>query len=393
MLNSRIGEGPVKLEGEPQRQLQKFFGDSKEIQEVDLTRQRNLPWDQFEENAKKHNVITTFDESQYTTKIRRDELKREQIERADEIAKSIENSSSDNFHIRADRGQATNQDLEDEEKRFSAVIGTGAYKKDSHKRQKREHKNNANDKTPKVEFPTEVMPFTNSKKENIEMTHTIEAELGLTGKKSEAKSEVKAEEPVESATTIKKQPDPNAEKKMANQTSLSITAKEYRPRTKVSSQDTKTKQGVLSTDARDFIPKSLIAKTDPKPPLKAEAKEFRPPRLQSKEQTFLPIKPLEEAFILSFKRMCKQIYKKGIITTFKENWIISPDITIRPVKEEVNTKSPEDYYFDELELSYPMVQQYYMTSFYGPQYSTPSYPMMNTRMPQSGTMPPYSYKK
>jgi len=392
MLNSRIGEGPVKLEGEPQRQLQKFFGDSKETQDVDLTGQHNGDWDQFEVIAKNHNVTPTFDETQYTTEIRENKLSKEEIEKIEEIAKSIEKAPSENFHVRADRGQTTNKEL-DEEKRYSAVIGTGAYKKGSQRKQKRDQKSNTSDKTPKVEFPTEVMAFTNSKKENIEMTHSIEAELGLTGKKSEAKSEVKIEEPVESATTIKKEPDPNAEKKIASQTSLSIGAKEYKPRPKLNSQDTKTKQGVLNTKARDFVPKSWTEKNEPKPPLKAEAKEFRPPRLQSKEQILLPIKPLEEAFILSFKRMCKQVHKKGIITTFKENWTMSSDITIRPVKEEVSTKNLADEYYDELGLSYPMFQHYYITSFYGPPYSIPSYPMMNPRTAQSGAMPPHSYKK
>lgn len=206
-LKTRIIDGPTKLVGDPQRQLKRFFDDDN-VQDIDLAKGHSEHWDQFEENARRYNVVTKFDESQYTTKLRKEKLTREQIERAEEIAESLENAPSENFHVRADRGQVSNEEFDDEEKRFSAVLGTGAYKGNSHKPQRREHKNNTKEKTPKVdhktkvgmEFPNEVMTFTNSKKENMEITQSIEADLGLTEKKSEAKSEAKTVEQIENIT-------------------------------------------------------------------------------------------------------------------------------------------------------------------------------------------------
>jgi len=51
-------------------------------------------WDQFETNKRLFNVPSSFNEDMYTKKLDLGSMTREQIERADRIAKEIEGSSS-----------------------------------------------------------------------------------------------------------------------------------------------------------------------------------------------------------------------------------------------------------------------------------------------------------
>jgi len=76
--------------------------------------------DQFV-TAKMMGVVSTYREDLYTTPLNTDSLTREQRERADRIAKEIEGGR--NFSSQEEGGDG------DEEAMFSAVIGTGGYKK------------------------------------------------------------------------------------------------------------------------------------------------------------------------------------------------------------------------------------------------------------------------
>lgn len=67
-------------------------------------------------------TTSTFDENDYTTTIDRNDpsFRRKQVE-ADRIAREIERSTSTNTHMREERGQALENDGEDEEDKYSGV--------------------------------------------------------------------------------------------------------------------------------------------------------------------------------------------------------------------------------------------------------------------------------
>eukprot|EP01037_Dinobryon_pediforme_P018943 gene18943-19282_t len=77
-------------------------------------------WDQFEVNRAKFGVKSTYDENLYTKRIDFSSMTAEQIARAERIAREIECTSSSNIHLQEERGQALEQEL-DEEDRFSGV--------------------------------------------------------------------------------------------------------------------------------------------------------------------------------------------------------------------------------------------------------------------------------
>jgi len=81
-------------------------------------------WNQFEANKRLYNYQDTYDENIYTKKLDRSTLTREQVERAERIALQIENTSSNNFHLREERGQVATGEEEnyDEEDRYSGVL-------------------------------------------------------------------------------------------------------------------------------------------------------------------------------------------------------------------------------------------------------------------------------
>jgi LsmAD domain len=82
-------------------------------------------WDQFEENKRLFGVTTSFDENEYTSRIKRDDPDFERREaEAVRLAREIERKSSNNLHIREERGfeDAAEDDADgEEEERFSGV--------------------------------------------------------------------------------------------------------------------------------------------------------------------------------------------------------------------------------------------------------------------------------
>ena len=108
------------------KSLQRFF-DGVGGKEIDLDVDEE--WDQFAENEKRFNVKTTFDEEEYTTKLDLSSLTSHQKAKAEQISREIERAPTSNFHMKEDRGQfvAQNSNDVDEEKLYSAVIGTGKY--------------------------------------------------------------------------------------------------------------------------------------------------------------------------------------------------------------------------------------------------------------------------
>jgi len=82
-------------------------------------------WDQFEINKKKYNVVSTYDENLYTTKLDKSKITKEQNDYAEKIYNEIKNSSYNekNVHILEDRGIIDEKDGDfDEEDKYSSVI-------------------------------------------------------------------------------------------------------------------------------------------------------------------------------------------------------------------------------------------------------------------------------
>jgi len=73
-------------------------------------------WDQFTANEHLYGVSTTFDEELYTTKLNRDEIPKEQRERAERIAREIESGQ-----MASEKEGTLEGDQNNEEAQFSAV--------------------------------------------------------------------------------------------------------------------------------------------------------------------------------------------------------------------------------------------------------------------------------
>ena len=81
--------------------------------------------DQFEINKKRYNIVSTYDENLYTTKLDKKNITKEQQDYADKIYNEIKNSSSNekNIHILEDRGIIDERDGDiNEEEKYSSVI-------------------------------------------------------------------------------------------------------------------------------------------------------------------------------------------------------------------------------------------------------------------------------
>ena len=81
-------------------------------------------WDQFELNKKLYNVVSTYDENLYTTKLDKNKITEEDKKFADIMYKEIIASSKDekNIHILEDRGVIKQNDDEiNEEDKYSSV--------------------------------------------------------------------------------------------------------------------------------------------------------------------------------------------------------------------------------------------------------------------------------
>ena len=81
-------------------------------------------WDQFATNEQKFGVKNTYDENLYTTRLEKHTLTPDQIAKAERLASEIERKGP--VQARAALGDG-GDDGEDEEARYSAVIGSGAY--------------------------------------------------------------------------------------------------------------------------------------------------------------------------------------------------------------------------------------------------------------------------
>ena len=93
--------------------------------EDDLNDKNDAKWDQFEINKKKYNVVSTYDENLYTTKLDKSKITKEQNDYAEKIYNEIKNSSYNekNIHILEDRGIIDEKDGDfDEEDKYSSVV-------------------------------------------------------------------------------------------------------------------------------------------------------------------------------------------------------------------------------------------------------------------------------
>lgn len=57
-------------------------------------------WNQFEVNKRLYNVQNTYDENLYTKRLDKGSLTKEQVRKADKVARAIESSSSSNIVLR-----------------------------------------------------------------------------------------------------------------------------------------------------------------------------------------------------------------------------------------------------------------------------------------------------
>jgi len=78
-------------------------------------------WNQFEANKRLYNVQNTYDENLYTKKLDKNNLTKEQLKKADKVARAIETSMSNNIVLKEDRGQLEGEDF-NEEDMFSGVV-------------------------------------------------------------------------------------------------------------------------------------------------------------------------------------------------------------------------------------------------------------------------------
>ena len=90
-----------------------------------LEDEEDTNWDQFELNKKVYNVVSTYDENLYTTKLDKNKISEEDKKFADKMYNEIMNSNKDekDVHILEDRGIIQQKDNDmDEEDKYSSVI-------------------------------------------------------------------------------------------------------------------------------------------------------------------------------------------------------------------------------------------------------------------------------
>ncbi|EXJ82059.1 hypothetical protein A1O1_08128 [Capronia coronata CBS 617.96] len=105
-----------------ERLLQKWVPEGPDAANLSLESGTPGSWDQFSVNSQLFGAKSTYDETLYTTVIDRNSpsYKRREAE-AERIAREIEGAASTNPHIREERGQALENDGEDEEEKYSGV--------------------------------------------------------------------------------------------------------------------------------------------------------------------------------------------------------------------------------------------------------------------------------
>ena len=109
-----------QLRGE--RELKRWVPEGQDNADFSLESSNSGTWDQFATNSHLFGAKSTYDENLYTTAIDRSapSYRRREAE-AERIAREIEGSTSSNAHMREERGQALENDGEDEEEKYSGV--------------------------------------------------------------------------------------------------------------------------------------------------------------------------------------------------------------------------------------------------------------------------------
>lgn len=95
-------------------------------------------WNQFEANKRLYNVQDTYDENFYTKKLDKSSLTKEQVRKADRVARSIENSTTNSIVLKEDRGQLEGEDFNEEDmfsgvQRGSSISNSATQANDKHK--------------------------------------------------------------------------------------------------------------------------------------------------------------------------------------------------------------------------------------------------------------------
>ena len=117
-INKTKEEKLVKYEIKPEDKNNKYINQTLEDEE-------DTNWDQFELNKKVYNVISTYDENLYTTKLDKNKITEEDKKFADKIYNEIMKTNKDekNVHILEERGVLQQKDNDmDEEDKYSSVI-------------------------------------------------------------------------------------------------------------------------------------------------------------------------------------------------------------------------------------------------------------------------------
>ena len=117
-INKTKEEKLVKYEIKPEDKNNKYINQTLEDEE-------DTNWDQFELNKKVYNVISTYDENLYTTKLDKNKITEEDKKFADKIYNEIMKTNKDekNVHILEERGVIQQKDNDmDEEDKYSSVI-------------------------------------------------------------------------------------------------------------------------------------------------------------------------------------------------------------------------------------------------------------------------------
>ena len=117
-INKTREEKLVKYEIKPEDKNKKYINQTLEDEE-------DINWDQFELNKKVYNVISTYDENLYTTKLDKNKITEEDKKFADKIYNEIMKTNKDekNVHILEERGVIQQKDNDmDEEDKYSSVV-------------------------------------------------------------------------------------------------------------------------------------------------------------------------------------------------------------------------------------------------------------------------------
>ena len=117
-INKTREEKLVKYEIKPEDKNNKYINQTLEDEE-------DINWDQFELNKKVYNVISTYDENLYTTKLDKNKITEEDKKFADKIYNEIMKTNKDekNVHILEERGVLQQKDNDmDEEDKYSSVV-------------------------------------------------------------------------------------------------------------------------------------------------------------------------------------------------------------------------------------------------------------------------------